>query len=220
MSKYKRVIKTYGGRKATFPLKDKRDMDSIAYYFLRARDKARSEAKRWQADRNWMMCLLGFNTAFRAEDLLQLRVFDVLQGYVTIKENKTGKVQNFRMRKELAEDIGSYIERNNLGVYDYLFCGQKNSEMAITRQQADNVLKKVARDIKLKGRLSMHTMRKTFGYHYYKDDGKLLTLTKMYNHDSPETTLLYICWDTDDAENDRMKVYNAGVHRKKQYKKE
>lgn len=38
-----------------------------------------------------MLFLIGFNTAFRAEDLLQLRVKDVIKGFVSIKENKTKK---------------------------------------------------------------------------------------------------------------------------------
>lgn len=57
-------------------------------------------------------------------------------------------------------------------------------------------------------------MRKTFGYRYYKDNGKLLTLMKMYNHNDTITTLLYICWGTEDAEESRMQIYNAGSHRK------
>ena len=37
------------------------------------------------------MCLVGFNTAFRAEDLLQLRKKD-LNGYVHIYDTRTGRV--------------------------------------------------------------------------------------------------------------------------------
>ncbi len=209
-----RRIKTFGGQKATVPIKSARDMNNIINYFLKEREKAKTDIKKWQADRNWMLCLLGFNTAFRAEDLLQLRVIDLENGYISIKEMKTGKAQNFRINKFLHQDILDYIERNNLTSYDYIFFSQKNSNMSITRQQADRILLKAKEAIKLPQRFSLHSMRKTFGYHYYKNGGKLITLQKMYNHDSPDVTLLYICWGTDDIEQERISIYNAGVHRK------
>lgn len=214
MAKYKRVIKSIVNKKATVPIKDKKEMDAITNYFLIKRENAKTEIKRSQSDRNWMLCLLGFNTAFRAEDLLQLKVCELEGGFISIKENKTGKVQSFRMNQYLYEDILEYIDRNNLSKYDYMFFGQKNRHMAITRQQADTILKEAATETKLKSRFSMHSMRKTFGYRYYKDGGKLLTLMKMYNHTEPTVTLIYICWETDDAEKERTQIYNAGIHRK------
>ena len=99
------------------------------FYLLKKREQAKSEVKRYQADRNWMLCLVGFNTAFRAEDLLQLRVTDVIKGYMSIKENKTGKMQNFRMNKDFHQDIMNYVARNNLTQYDYMFMGQKQCRM-------------------------------------------------------------------------------------------
>lgn len=209
-----RRIKSYGGQQTTIPLKNERDMNAIMNYFLVKREKAKTEVKRRQADRNWFLCLMGFNTAFRAEDLLQLRVLDVEAGYMHIKENKTGKMQNFRLNKYLHEDIKDYIERNELTSYDYLFLGQKNGSFPITRQQADIILKKASKAVKLKQRFSLHSMRKTFGYHYIKNGGNILTLMKMYNHDETSTTEIYICWGTDDAENERSKIYNGAVHRK------
>ena len=212
--KYKRVVKELVNKKATVPIKNKNEMNAILNYFLITMESAKTEVKKRQADRNWMLCLLGFNTAFRAEDLLQLRVCELDGGYISIKESKTGKTQNFRMNSLLYQDILEYIKRNNLTKYDYMFFGQKNRNMAITRQMADSILKKAAKETKLKSRFSMHSMRKTFGYRYYKDGGKLLTLMKMYNHTEPTVTLIYICWETDDAEKDRMQIYNGAVHRK------
>ena len=210
-----RRVKSYGGQQATIPLKNERDMNAIMNYFLIQREQAKSLIKKQQADRNWFLCLMGFNTAFRAEDLLQLRVIDIEAGYMHIKENKTGKMQNFRINKFLHEDILDYIERNGLTTYDYLFFGQKNRNFAITRQQADRILNKAAKEVKLKQRFSLHSMRKTFGYHYIKNGGNILTLMKMYNHDETSTTEIYICWGTDDAESERSKIYNAAVHRKR-----
>ena len=61
-----------------------------------------------------MLVHIGLNTAFRAEDLLQLRVIDVYKGYIQIKENKTGKMQNFKMNKQLHQDVLAYIDKYKL----------------------------------------------------------------------------------------------------------
>ena len=204
--KYKRRIKHDLGSSATIPIKNKREVDAIVNYFLIERDKAKSEVKQWQADRNHMFCILGFNSAFRSEDLLQLKVKDVNKGYFHIVELKTGKLQNFRMNKAIFDEVLEYIERNNLSPNEYLFYSQKNKLFAMTRQNADLVLKKAAAAIKLKQPFSCHAMRKTFGYHYIKAGGNPITLMKMYNHDSTEVTLLYVMWGTDDAENDRSTI--------------
>jgi site-specific recombinase XerD len=57
---------------------------------------------------------------------------------------------------------------------------------------------------------AMHSLRKTFGYMYYKNGGKLLTLQKMYNHSDSSTTLLYIMWDANDVQKTRQSIYIGG----------
>lgn len=217
-----RRIKYFAGQNETLPIKDPRLLEEFMYSLLKKRDQAKTEKKRRQADRNWMLALIGINTAFRAEDLLQLRVRDVKDGYFHIKENKTGKMQNFRMNRKLYKDILDYIERNHLAEYDYLFMGQKKKQTyaghtysivyPITRQQGRNIIKKAGTDIGIKFVFGLHSLRKTFGYHYIKNGGKPETLMKMYNHDDYNTTLIYVHWGTDDAEKDREAVYLGGVH--------
>ena len=120
-----RRIKYFAGQHETKPIKDQRELDALYGYFLNHIRDAKTDCKRYQWERNYMLVHIGLNTAFRAEDLLQLRVVDVEKGYMSIKENKTGKMQNFRMNKQLHEDILEYINKYNLGKYDYLFRGQK-----------------------------------------------------------------------------------------------
>lgn len=44
----------------------------------------------------------------------------------------------------------------------------------------------------LQERVGTHTMRKTFGYHHYKQNRDVAMLQKIYNHSSPKITLEYI----------------------------
>lgn len=211
-----RRIKYFAGQHSTQPIKSMKHLKELFAYLQRKIEKARSEVKRYQADRNYMMVLLGVNTAFRAEDLLQLRVCDVYKGYVSIKENKTGKMQNFRMNKQLHDQIREYCDRWHLTSHDYLFRGQKTMEdgkcyvYPINRQMAYRIVTEACNAVGIDYTVGMHGLRKTFGYHYIKNGGNVITLMKMYNHDSPDVTLLYVCWGKEDAEGERQAFFIGG----------
>jgi len=213
-----RRIKYFGGKKQTLPIKDKKLLTRIFDYLIREKEHAKSDIKKYQAYRNYMLFMIGFNTAFRAEDLLQLRVADVEKGYISIKENKTGKMQNFRMNKPLYDEIKKYIETYNLKHNDYLFMGQKKKDTyngvtreiiyPITRQNCQKIIfPKVIKACGIDFKFGLHSLRKTFGYMYILNGGNVITLMKMYNHDSPDVTLLYVMWNTEDIEKERESVF-------------
>jgi len=215
-----RRIKHFGGQHETLPIKDPKLINELMYYLQNQIQRARTPIKIYQADRNYMMILIGINTAFRAEDLLQLRVADVIKGYISIKENKTKKMQNFRMKKELHEDIEKYVEKYKLMNYDYMFRGQKKKINGkayiypITRQMGYKIVNDSGKAIGIDFTFGLHSLRKTFGYQYIQNGGNILTLMKMYNHSSTIETQMYVMWGNEDAEEDRTKIYLGGVHRK------
>ena len=207
----RRVKYKSSGKQTTLPIKDMREINRIASYLLIKRDKAKQKGqdKRYLTYyRNYMLFICGINLAFRAEDLLQLRVKDLVDGYVQIKENKTGKSQIFPLNKAFVADVKRYVEVMSLTPHEYLFPSQRPGVIgAITRQQADRIMWDIKRNCKINYTFAMHSLRKTFGYMYYKNGGKLLTLQKMYNHDDPSTTLRYIMWDDNDVQKERQTIY-------------
>lgn len=216
MTKYLRRIKTHKGKQATLPIKDDKLLKRVLDYLWNGYLMSKSEISKYRTYRNYILFLMGFNTAFRAEDLLQLRVSDVEKGYITIKENKTGKVQNYKMNKELLEEVLNYIKRFDLK--NYLFMGQKKIETKngvtreviypMTRQNCDNIIfPKVREACGIAFKFSLHSLRKTFGYMYILHGGNMLTLQRMYNHSSTEETLMYVMWDTYDVEKTRSEIY-------------
>ena len=223
-----RRIKYFGGQQATLPIKSEKQLNSVLVYLNYLKEHAATKNKYYLAYRNYMLFLIGFNTAFRAEDLLQLRVADVEKGFVSIKENKTGKVQNFRMNKQLHDQILEYIKEFDLKKNDYLFMGQKKQDTykgkhwkviyPITRQNARNICRDVADAVGINFKFGLHSLRKTFGYMYIKNGGNVLTLMKMYNHYAPDVTLLYVMWGNEDAENDRESTY-IGMKKRTQNRK-
>lgn len=217
-----RRIKYFGGKDETLPIKDKKLLKRVMDFLVREKEHAKSDIKRKQAYRNYMLFLIGLNTAFRAEDLLQLRVKDVEKGYVSIKENKTGKMQNFRMNKQLHDEIMEYINTYELKPSDYLFMGQKKKDTykgntrdviyPITRQNCqETIFPKVIKACGIDFKFGLHSLRKTFGYMYIANGGNVITLMKMYNHDSPDVTLLYVMWNTTDIEKERESIFIGGT---------
>lgn len=49
--------------------------------------------------------------------------------------------------------------------------------------------------------IGTHTMRKTFGYWYYKQSKDIATLQSILNHSHPEITLRYIGITDEEIEN-------------------
>ena len=194
----------------TLPIKDTRQQNNMLHYWLSIRNKANG-INEYLAHRNYLFIFLGLNTAFRCEDLLQLRPKDLDGGYIRIKENKTGKTQNFKLNNDVYKEVQLYCKKYDIGTNDYLFQSrQKNGVIrAINRHQAWRIIKRTTNAVGIKYKVGVHSLRKTFGYNFISKGGNVLTLMKMYNHSSPAITLLYVMWDSTDVENERTNVFNG-----------
>ena len=73
---------------------------------------------------------------------------------------------------------------------EYLFASRKG-DGPISRVQAYRILNKAANDVGLK-EIGTHTLRKTFGYHFYRANHNVAMLQQLFNHSSPAITLRYI----------------------------
>ena len=72
--------------------------------------------------------------------------------------------------------------------------------------QAYRVLNEVAEQIGI-DEVGTHTMRKTFGYHHYKQNKDVAILQDIFNHSAPSITLRYI-GITDDIKDDTLKDFD------------
>lgn len=138
--------------------------------------------------RDEFMFTFGINTGLRISDILPLKVSDVLgKVRADIIEQKTNKVRHVTLT-EIASDIVAYCE--GLDVDAYLFRSRKEGSH-ISTTQAYRVLNKAADWIGRKD-IGTHTMRKTFGYHYYKRTHDAITLMNIFGHSAPSITKKYI----------------------------
>jgi integrase len=73
---------------------------------------------------------------------------------------------------------------------DYLFRSFR-SQLPIKRVQAYKILKRAAKKVGI-SEIGTHTLRKTFGYHFYQRTKDVALLQEIFNHSSPSVTLRYI----------------------------
>ena len=139
--------------------------------------------------------VFGINTGLRASDILGLNIEDVKdKTYVEMKEKKTGKYKRFPLNKKLQILISEYLpERNETYTIEKdepLFIGKKHKRL--DRSQVYRFLNKACSEVGLKINVGTHTMRKSFGFHFYQKFNDVALLQKILNHSSPSITLRYI----------------------------
>jgi integrase len=140
--------------------------------------------------RNYLLFLLGINTGLRISDILKLKVKDVDDtNHIVLREQKTGKQKWIRLTPALKRELKEYIEGK--GFEEYLFKSRQGKDKPIGRNMAYKILKETANEFKLKN-IGTHTLRKTFGYHFYKQTKDIAMLQDLFNHSSPLITKKYI----------------------------
>lgn len=107
---------------------------------------------------------------------------------ITLTEQKTGKIRRIKING-IQDELNDYIQGMNDS--DYLFKSQKGDNLPISRVQAYRILNKAAKAIGLED-IGTHTMRKTFGYHFYQKTKDVALLQELFQHSAPSVTLRYI----------------------------
>ena len=145
---------------------------------------------REQSFRNYFLFVSGINIGIRVGDLLRLRVEDVRErSHIVIREQKTGKEKKFKINDNLQREIDCYVRGRDDD--EFLFLSRQGGKRPLTRVSAWRILNSAAREVGLEG-IGTHTMRKTFGFHYYRMSKDIAMLQKIFNHSSPSVTLRYI----------------------------
>lgn len=149
---------------------------------------------RYCSERDRFLFTFGINIGLRVSDIVPLKVKDVLgKTHISLKEKKTkntkkkNKVNTYTIPPRFREDIEDYTR--NMDPEDYLFPSKKGGY--ITPTQAYRQFQKAAQALE-RDDIGTHTMRKTYGYHYYRRTRDILFLQKIFNHASSRITEAYI----------------------------
>lgn len=139
------------------------------------------------AERDVFLFLIGINSGLRMSDIVKLQKKDVISSKnPRIVEQKTGKTRILYL-SSLQELIQDYTK--DLEPEDYLFPSTKGGHLEVNTvyQMFQKVAALLDRDD-----IGTHTLRKTFGYHYYKKTKDVATLMEIFGHSSEKITKRYI----------------------------
>ena len=140
--------------------------------------------------RDYLLFLMGINSGLRISDILKLKVKDVKdKEYIELNEQKTNKYKKFPITNSFKYDLQEYIIGKMLD--ECLFPSQKGGK-SITRVQAYRIISKACVKAGIKARIGTHTLRKTFGYHFYQENKDIALLQQIFNHSAPSITLRYV----------------------------
>ena len=160
------------------PIRDRETVKSIGEYL---KDKS---------EKLFVMYSIGIYSGLRISDILKLKVRDVKgKDSIKIREQKTGKERFFLINATLKTIIDSYCQ--DMKNWEYLIPSDRKATKAISREYAYRVIHNAGLEFGL-DHLGTHTLRKTFGYHFYMQTKDIVLLMKILNHNDQSKTLRYI----------------------------
>ena len=140
-------------------------------------------------ERDYILFLLGISTGLRISDILNLKKEDILKSHVDIRETKTTKRKRVKLPGYIKKEVVPYAKKLKDG--EYIIKSRQGGNNPIDRSTAYRILRDAAGRINLT-EIGTHTLRKTFGYHFYQQTKDVAMLQELFNHSSPSITLRYI----------------------------
>jgi len=144
-------------------------------------------------ERDYFYFILSINIGRRSGDTIDLRVKDASnKDALNIIEKKTGKEVLVELNPYIKREIKKYCEGKNRN--DYLFPSRNKKNGKVNYISYDRIYKIMSKVMQKHGTetFGTHTLRKTFGYWYYKRTKDIIGLMEMFNHESIEVTFTYI----------------------------
>jgi integrase len=177
---------------ATQPIRNKNQVRELAEYYLK-HGKLRDN----------LLVVMGVHTALRISDLLTLKWDDVydftlkrVRTSVALTEHKTGKSKIVALNERIIRALKRCVKAAKPG--RFLIASRKGG--AIGRVQAYRIIREAAEALNFNGRVSCHSLRKTFGYLAWKSGVSPAVIMEIYNHSSFAVTRRYLGVKQDDKD--------------------
>lgn len=171
---------------ATEPIRDRKKLTELAEYFLE-----RGEL------RNRLLLIMDTGTVLRISDLLRIRWADVydfehekFRSFLYLVEKKTGKPKRIAICSNITEALEMYFPFRK---GDFIFDNGRNENRPISRVQAWRILKRAVEAVGIEGKISCHSLRKTWGYFAWTEKKiSPVVIMQVYNHSSFKVTQRYL----------------------------
>lgn len=181
----------------TQPIRNSYQLQLIKDYYLSEKTNIR----------NYILIILGLNTALRISDVLSLTYGDIYnyqrkewKTHITVIEQKTGKQNRIYMNQEVRKVFRQYMDPTRHEPSAWLFSSQKQKEGHLSRYQAYRIIKDAGAFAGLDENFSCHSLRKTFGYRAWKQGTAPALLMSIFNHSAYQITKRYLCIEQDDKD--------------------
>ena len=150
--------------------------------------------------RDYVLFVIGINTALRIGDLLALSVGDVLDRegavaqFLAIREHKTGRHARVYLNDNVRSALGEYFDREPVTNPDLPLFRSVRSNQPIDRTRAWRLINNWCQAVGLtNARYGAHTLRKTWGYMARKVHGIPIELIQAkLGHATPAVTKRYL----------------------------
>lgn len=146
---------------------------------------------------------MGVHTALRVSDLLCIRWDDVydfenksIRKTITITEKKTGKTKIIALNKAIIGAL-TLLSTKKARQNGFIVESRKTGN-ALSRVQAYRIIRAASDALGLHPQVSCHSLRKTFGYHAWKNGVSPAVIMDIYNHSSLIVTKRYLGITQDD----------------------
>ena len=187
----------------TQPIREKEELKKFADYY---KDEH-------PVPRNYALIVLGLHTALRISDILVLQwenVYDFDRNafleHLYVQEKKTGKRNVIALNEHVKEALLLYMKTRTAAPKDFIFTKNTDFSKPLSRSQAFRIVKKAADEALHEPNISCHSLRKTFGYHAWKQGTPPALLMEIYNHSSYQITKKYLGINHDEKDNLFLKI--------------
>ncbi len=184
----------------TQPIRNKKTLQSFKAFYKSTEPNLR----------NYAILIVGLNTALRISDILHLThamIYEKnkVRKHIVVKERKTGKENRIFLNDEVRTVLMQY--RKKLLESDmykegnpYLFPSPRTKNAPLSRCQAYRMVCLAAQAAGIEDHISCHSLRKTFGYHAWKQGKDPIVIMVIFNHSSLSITKRYLCLEQDDKD--------------------
>lgn len=172
----------------TQPIREKEEIEALKNYFL----------ERNQI-RNYALVVFGLNVPLRISDILSVKWEDVYNErhktylrHLQITEKKTQKKNCMIMNENVIQALQLLKQEQNVSdCTQYVFLNRRSGNHPISRIQAYLIIHNAAEVLGIQN-IGCHSLRKTFGYHAWKQGVHPALLMSIYNHSSINVTRRYL----------------------------
>ena len=163
--------------------------------------------------RNYLLFVMGINTALRIGDLLSLKIKDIidskgdLKEFLHVKESKTGRQAKIYLNDTVKDALNYYLDKTKgIDPDSYLFKSERSNKK-LDRVRVWGLIQQWVKEAGLEGeRYGTHSLRKTWGYQARMQGVSISQIQNKLGHKSPAITSRYIGIDQEEINNVEKEV--------------